>query len=49
MSQMHLFFALDGTLTDARAVILISLRHALTAVGVEIPPTQRSRASSDPP
>ncbi|MEI9941752.1 MAG: hypothetical protein WDO69_31450 [Pseudomonadota bacterium] len=49
MSQMHLFFDLDGTLTDSRAGILISLRHALTAVGVEVPPTKRSRDSSDHP
>ncbi len=34
---MHLFFDLDGTLTDSRPGILISMRHALTAVGLAIP------------
>ena len=37
MSQTHLFFDLDGTLTDSRPGILASMRHALTALGLEIP------------
>jgi phosphoglycolate phosphatase len=37
MSRPHLFFDLDGTLTDSRPGILRSLRHALTALGREVP------------
>lgn len=37
MSQMHLFFDLDGTLTDSRPGILASMRHALTILGMAIP------------
>lgn len=37
MSQKHLFFDLDGTLTDSRPGILLSMRHALTALGLEVP------------
>jgi len=34
---MHLFFDLDGTLTDSRPGILASMRHALTILGMAIP------------
>ncbi len=34
---MHLLFDLDGTLTDSRPGILKSMRHALTALGIEAP------------
>jgi phosphoglycolate phosphatase len=37
MSRKHLFFDLDGTLTDSRPGILRSLRHALTVLGREVP------------
>jgi phosphoglycolate phosphatase len=35
---VHLFFDLDGTLTDSRPGILASLRYALGALGIEAPP-----------
>lgn len=34
---MHLFFDLDGTLTDSRPGIMASMRHALNAIGRECP------------
>jgi phosphoglycolate phosphatase len=34
---MHLFFDLDGTLTDSRPGIIASMRHALAAIGRECP------------
>jgi phosphoglycolate phosphatase len=34
---MHLFFDLDGTLTDSRPGIMASMRHAMTAIGREAP------------
>jgi phosphoglycolate phosphatase len=34
---MHLFFDLDGTLTDSRPGIMASMRHALKAIGRESP------------
>lgn len=37
MNQKHLFFDLDGTLTDSRPGILASMRHALTHLGRAIP------------
>ncbi|HEY3252613.1 MAG TPA: HAD hydrolase-like protein, partial [Polyangiaceae bacterium] len=37
MRPSHLFFDLDGTLTDSRQGILLSMRHALSAVGVSVP------------
>jgi len=37
MSPMHLFFDLDGTLTDSRPGILASMRHASTVLGIELP------------
>jgi len=38
MSRAQLFFDLDGTLIDSRPGILASMRHALTILGLEIPP-----------
>jgi phosphoglycolate phosphatase len=37
MSRMHLFFDLDGTLTDSRPGILKSMRYALDKLGIECP------------
>ena len=37
MNRTHLFFDLDGTLTDSRPGILRSLGHALTVLGMEVP------------
>jgi phosphoglycolate phosphatase len=34
---MHLFFDLDGTLTDSRPGILRSMRHALEILGLPVP------------
>ena len=34
---MHLFFDLDGTLTDSRPGIMASMRHAMNALGRESP------------
>lgn len=34
---MHLFFDLDGTLTDSRPGIVASMRHAMNAIGRELP------------
>jgi phosphoglycolate phosphatase len=34
---MHLFFDLDGTLTDSRPGILKSMRHALETLGLPVP------------
>ncbi len=34
---MHLFFDLDGTLTDSRPGIMASMRHAMAAIGRECP------------
>ncbi|MEP7050892.1 MAG: HAD hydrolase-like protein [Pseudomonadota bacterium] len=40
MSRTHLFFDLDGTLTDSRPGILMSMRHALTSLGLALPPDE---------
>ena len=40
MSRMHLFFDLDGTLTDSRPGILNCMRHALTVMGLAVPPDE---------
>jgi phosphoglycolate phosphatase len=40
MSRMHLFFDLDGTLTDSQPGILKCMRHALTEMGLEVPPDE---------
>jgi len=37
VSQIHLFFDLDGTLTDSRPGILASMRHALVTLGMAVP------------
>ena len=49
MSQMHLFFDLDGTLTDSRPGILTSMRHALTALELEIPADEALSRLIGPP
>ncbi len=38
MTISNLLFDLDGTLTDSRVGIVISIRHAMRALGVEPPP-----------
>jgi len=40
MSRTHLFFDLDGTLTDSQPGILRSMRHALTVMGLAVPPDE---------
>ncbi|HEX3854139.1 MAG TPA: HAD hydrolase-like protein [Polyangiaceae bacterium] len=40
MSRTHLFFDLDGTLTDSQPGILRCMRHALTEMGLEVPPDE---------
>jgi phosphoglycolate phosphatase len=37
MNRIHLFFDLDGTLTDSRPGILKSMHHALTTLGLPVP------------
>jgi len=49
MSSMHLFFDLDGTLTDSRPGILASLRHALAEMGIEAPPDEALLRFIGPP
>jgi len=49
MSQMHLFFDLDGTLTDSRPGILASMRHALTILGMEVPADEALSRLIGPP
>lgn len=49
MSQMELFFDLDGTLIDSRPGILASMRHALTLLGREIPPDEALSRYIGPP
>ena len=49
MSRKHLFFDLDGTLTDSRPGILRSLRHALTVLGREVPPDEALLRFIGPP
>ena len=46
---MHLFFDLDGTLTDSRPGILASLRHALAEMGIEAPPDEALLRFIGPP
>ncbi len=49
MSRMHLFFDLDGTLTDSRPGILKSMRHALTVLGLPVPPDEELIRFIGPP
>jgi phosphoglycolate phosphatase len=49
MTRKHLFFDLDGTLTDSRPGILRSLRHALTVLGREVPPDEALLRFIGPP
>jgi phosphoglycolate phosphatase len=46
---MNLLFDLDGTLTDSRPGILASMRHALTALGLEPPAEQALLRFIGPP
>jgi phosphoglycolate phosphatase len=46
---VHLFFDLDGTLTDSREGILASLRHALRLLGREPPPDAQLMRFIGPP
>jgi phosphoglycolate phosphatase len=49
MSALHLFFDLDGTLTDSRPGILASMRHALTHLGMAVPPDDALSRFIGPP
>ena len=44
-----ILFDLDGTLTDPFTGITNSLRHALTTMGIEPPPSQELRRYIGPP
>lgn len=46
---MHLFFDLDGTLTDSSPGIARTFRHALTALGREEPSDEQLRLCVGPP
>jgi phosphoglycolate phosphatase len=46
---MHLFFDLDGTLTDSGPGILASMRHALTLLGLTIPSDEALSRFIGPP
>jgi len=47
--NMHLFFDLDGTLTDSRPGILASMRHALTTLGLAVPADETLSRFIGPP
>ena len=49
MNRMHLFFDLDGTLTDSRPGILTSMRHALTTLGRTVPSDETLSRFIGPP
>ncbi len=49
MNQMHLFFDLDGTLTDSRPGILASMRHALSNLGMAVPADETLSRFIGPP
>jgi phosphoglycolate phosphatase len=46
---MHLLFDLDGTLTDSRSGIFNCLRHALTSLGLPVPPDDELLCCIGPP
>lgn len=46
---MHIFFDLDGTLTDPREGIVNCFRHALTSLGIDVPPDKRLETCIGPP
>lgn len=46
---MHLFFDLDGTLTDPFEGITKSIQHALSALGRPVPPAEELRWCIGPP
>lgn len=45
----HLFFDLDGTLTDPKPGIVGCLRHALVSLGVAAPPDEKLASCIGPP
>lgn len=45
----HLFFDLDGTLTDSRVGIVRCLQHALTALSMPVPPDEELTRFVGPP
>lgn len=47
--MMDLFFDLDGTLTDPARGITLCLRHALLALGRQVPPVEHLRRYIGPP
>jgi phosphoglycolate phosphatase len=49
MSELVLLFDLDGTLTDSRPGILASMRHALLALDLRIPPDEALSRFIGPP
>jgi len=49
MSQMHLLFDLDGTLTDSCPGILASMRHALVTLGLAVPADEALARLIGPP
>lgn len=46
---MHLFFDLDGTLTDSRPGIVSGIQHALRTIGLEVPPAHALLRFIGPP
>jgi phosphoglycolate phosphatase len=47
--EMHVFFDLDGTLTDSSAGMRNSFHHALRSLDRELPPDERIRRCFGPP
>ena len=46
---MHIFFDLDGTLTDPRKGIVACFKHAFTALGIELPKNIKLESHIGPP
>ena len=46
---MHLFFDLDGTLTDSRPGIVSGIQHALQVLGLDVPPAEALLRFIGPP
>lgn len=46
---MHLFFDLDGTLTDSRPGIVSGIQHALQVMGLDVPPAEALLRFIGPP
>jgi phosphoglycolate phosphatase len=49
MSNLILLFDLDGTLTDSRPGIISGMQHALTVMGLPVPPEQSMLRFIGPP